>query len=328
MIMKNIYQCIPFMFLLASFIGGCKDDVVTVNTNPPTADFSANKVKIFQGEGVTFTDLSKDYPTTWMWNFGTSINDTLSTQNPLKTYSRVGTYSMSLKVANSYGIDSIMKTNYIQVDTLILGTAGTVKDIDGISYTTISIGTQVWMAQNLKVTKFKDGTPIPLVETDSIWGALADNNDAVAYCYHKNLKTSTYGALYTYAAAIKAAPAGWHLPTDAEWKQLEMYIGMTQTEADKTGARGIDEGLKLKASAGWTSNNGTVNFGFLALPGAYRYGSNGAFYPTGTDGYWWTSTENDGSSAYYRSLSYYFNTVTRDKLRGKSYGFSVRCVKD
>ncbi|WP_372776062.1 FISUMP domain-containing protein [Mangrovibacterium sp.] len=327
--MKKIYKYLPIMLLLASCIAGCdEDEGMSANENPPTAEFSANKIKIFQGESISFTDLSTDNPADFYWNFGTSDTDTSTTQNPTKRYTMVGNYSVSLKVVNSFGSDSLIKTNYIQVDTLLLGEAGTVTDIDGNSYKTITIGNQVWMAENLKVTHFPDGTEIPLIENDSIWGALADNDDSPAFSYYNNLSTGSYGALYTYAAAIKAAPEGWHLPTDEEWKQLEMYIGMSQEDADSEGWRGIDEGLKLKSSAGWSNMNGTVNFGFSALPGGYRYSTNGAFYPATYHGYWWTSTESDGSNAYFRALSYNTSKINRDNLRGKSFGFSVRCVKD
>lgn len=326
--MKNLFKYFPIVFLLAIVVAGCDDDEGnTINENPPTADFTANKTKIFQGESVTFTDLSANDPTTWMWNFG-SIDDTTSTKSPSKTFPKVGTFSISLTVTNSFGADSITITNYIEVDTLIMGTPGTLTDIDGNTYNTITIGSQEWMTENLRVTHFFDGTEIPLIENDSIWGALEDNNDATAFCFPNNDSNSEYGALYTYGAAIKACPEGWHLPSDQEWKQLEMYIGMTQDEAEKSGWRGIDEGLKLKSFAGWDRNNGTIDFGFTALPAGYRYSSNGAFYPEGTSAYFWSSSEGDAGNANYRFLSYNSNQINSDNVRGKSYGFSVRCIKD
>jgi uncharacterized protein (TIGR02145 family) len=326
--MKKTYKYLLFMFLLALIIAGCENENdITINENPPTADFSYNKTRIFQGEKVTFTDLSTNDPDSWMWNFGTT-DDTTSTQSPSKTFSHVGTYSVSLTVSNGYGADSITVSDCVVVDTLVMGTSGTVTDIDGNTYNTINIGTQEWMAENLKVSHYSDGTEITLIEDNSEWSLLADDDASAAYCYLDNESSSEYGALYTYGAAIRACPEGWHLPSDEEWKQLEMYIGLTQDAADSTGWRGIDEGLKLKSSAGWDKNNGTVDFGFNALPGAYRYSSTGGFYAEGSSAYFWTSTEGDSDNAYYRLLSCSYDQINRNNLRGKSYGFSVRCVKD
>jgi len=325
--MKNIFKYIPAIFLLAIFISGCDDNEDIVSEDLPVAAFSANKTKIFIGESITFTDLSSGNPTSLLWNFGT-IDDTTSTANPSKKFKTVGTYTITLAVSNDFGSDTLVKTDYIEVDSLILGESDTLIDIDGNIYNTIAIGDQIWMAENLKVTHFPDGTSIPLVENDSIWGSLEDNNDAFAYCYYDNISNGSYGALYTYAAAVKACPEGWHLPSDDEWKQLELYIGMYQADVDTTGWRGIDEGLKLKSSSGWAKNDGEVDFGFKALPGGYRYSTNGAFCSDTYLGYWWTSTESDDTNAYYRALSSNTDKINRDNLRGKSFGFSVRYVKD
>lgn len=96
------------------------------------------------------------------------------------------------------------------------------------------------------------------------------------------------------------APAGWHVPTDEEWKQLEMYLGMSQSDANDDGFRGTYEGNKLKATSGWNSGgNGTNSSGFSALPGGYRYG-NGSFYAVGNGGYLWSSSEFSSDNAWYR----------------------------
>ena len=112
-----------------------------------------------------------------------------------------------------------------------------------------------------------------------------------------------------------------------------MYLGMTQAQADATGWRGIDQGSKLAGSANlWTDGvlDQNANFGtsgFSALPGGNRYGSDGSFYSLGSYGYWWSSTEYDGSYAWCRYLSYYDAGVYRD-YRSKRTGFSVRCLRD
>lgn len=148
---------------------------------------------------------------------------------------------------------------------------GTVTDIDGNVYQTIKIGNQWWMAENLKVTHYRNGNAIPNVTSYFSWRDLSSG----AYCAYNNDNgnADAYGMIYNwYWYAVddsrNIAPIGWHVPTDEEWKELEMYLGLSQTEADDTGYRGTDEGDKLKATTGWYNNgNGTNESGFTALPG-------------------------------------------------------------
>jgi uncharacterized protein (TIGR02145 family) len=125
--------------------------------------------------------------------------------------------------------------------------AGTVTDIDGNVYQTVTIGTQVWMKENLKVTHYRNGEAIPNVTDGNVWGALTTG----AYCEYNNdvNNVATYGRLYiSYAVADNRniAPTGWHVPSDAEWKQLEMTLGMSQAQADSVGWHGAPVGGKLK----------------------------------------------------------------------------------
>ena len=173
---------------------------------------------------------------------------------------------------------------------------------DGQSYTTIIIGDQVWMSENLNYE-----TP------DSWW---YDNNTT---------NGDIYGRLYTWDAAITACPSGWHLPSDDEWKELEMYLGMSQVEADALGFRGLDQlvGAQMKSTTGWPNNgNGTNSSGFNGLPGGLYYqgfGFNNA-------GYFWTSTPT-GSYAWYRYLADVYDGVNRHNIP-KFYAYSVRCLMD
>jgi len=224
---------------------------------------------------------------------------------------------------------------------------GTVNDIDGNTYNYITIGTQVWMTENLRVTHYADGSeidvsrPAPAVYTDAEWGALGDNDTDKAYCFYSDNISSDYGALYTYAAATNGdsggttqgiCPNGWHLPRDAEWKELEKHIGLTNTEAAATGWRGTDVGGKLKemGTTHWNSPNtgGTNNSGFSTLPGGYRYGHNGVFENAGVYAWLWSATQGDASTAWYRLLLYNKAEVGRNDDRSKSTGISVRCIKD
>ncbi|MBN1211441.1 MAG: fibrobacter succinogenes major paralogous domain-containing protein [candidate division Zixibacteria bacterium] len=209
--------------------------------------------------------------------------------------------------------------------------SGTVTDIDGNVYQTVIIGDQEWMAENLKVTHYRNGDPIDHVTNSSTWSGLTSG----AYCEYNNdvNNVATYGRLYNWFAVDDSrniAPEGWHVPTDDEWKQLEMFLGMSQAEADDTDWRGTDEGGKLKETdtTHWASpNTGATNeSGFSGLPGGDRY-SEGGFGGMRLYAIFWSSTEYDSFNAWYRNLWFHYSEVFRS-IAGKPYGFSIRCVRD
>ena len=204
--------------------------------------------------------------------------------------------------------------------------SSTVTDIDGNVYNTVKIGTQTWMVENLKTTRFNDGTAIPNVTDASAWNALI----TPGYCWYDNNEANkaTYGALYNWYAVNtgKLPPAGWHVATDADWKNLEMALGMTQDQADATGNRGTDQGAQLKSTSGWSGGgNGTNSSGFSGFPNGYRVTV--GFLGLGGMGIWWTSTERTSTGAWDRIL-YSYNTLVDRNDNSKACGFSVRCVKD
>ncbi|OFX32082.1 MAG: hypothetical protein A2X08_17780 [Bacteroidetes bacterium GWA2_32_17] len=204
--------------------------------------------------------------------------------------------------------------------TTLQESVNTVTDIDGNVYNTITIGTQVWMAENLKTTKYRDGTTIPNVTDNTAWSNLTTG----AYCDNSNLSSNsdTYGKLYNWYAVADVhniCPTGWHMPTDAEWSVLTTYLGGESVAGGK---------LKETGTTHWESpNTGATNeTGFTALPGGYRY-DNGSFYNVGNYGLWWSSTESNISNAWFRDAYYLYNNVNRLNISKKD-GFSVRCVKD
>ena len=221
-------------------------------------------------------------------------------------------------------------------------------DFDGNTYPTVKIGAQTWMAENLKTTHFSTGVEIPLVESALDWDNLSYTDKA--YCFYDNsaANASVYGALYTWPAAMNGAasseenpsfvqgacPCGWHLPSDNEWMDLEMFLGMSYEEAYGLGWRGTDEGDKLKANRGWFEDgNGTNSSGFSALPGGSRM--NELFRSLGETSYFWSTTEyfNITYLAFNRSLSYLYSQIgffSASHYYGypKNHGFSVRCVKN
>lgn len=207
-----------------------------------------------------------------------------------------------------------------------------ITDIDGNKYSTVTIGSQVWLVENLKATRYNDGKAIPLVTENNAWGALS----TPAYCWYDNDEGShknTYGALYNWYAVEtgKLCPDGWHVPSDLEWKQMEMHLGMSQAEADDTGFRGTNEGGKLKetGTAHWESpNEGATNeSGFTALPGGSRVYNGVVFEDFERGGNYWCHTEYDPNLAWRRYIYYDYTDICRD-AQNKKYGFSVRCVKD
>jgi len=204
-----------------------------------------------------------------------------------------------------------------------------VVDIDGNIYTTVTIGTQVWMASNLKTTKYNDGTTIPNVKDNGTWGSATTG----AWCdYGDNSSNSTtYGKLYNWYAvdnneATKVAsnggknicPAGWHVPTDADWTTLTDYLGGFSVAGDK---------LKETGTSHWISNTAATNSsGFTALPGGYRKYDGWGFESLGTEGRWWsTSLDLDDATLLY--MSSYGSSVGMF-FCDRKFGFSVRCIKD
>ena len=191
-------------------------------------------------------------------------------------------------------------------------------DIDGNTYTSIIINGQEWMQQNLAVSKYKNGDPIPTGLGNSTWYSTTSGAYAI---YNSDPANNTlYGKLYNWYAVSDSrgiCPAGWHIPSDEEWTALETNLGGSSVAGDK-----------MKTTAVWNSPNAgaTNESGFSGLPGGYRdFG--GAYYNIAFFGDWWSSTEFDSLNAWNRSLGYNYSLVFRN-LNGKRFGMSVRCVRD
>jgi len=197
---------------------------------------------------------------------------------------------------------------------------GIVKDFDRNLYTTIKIGDQVWMGENLKTTYYNDGEEIPFVTGTTTWSNLTTHG----YCWYNNdaaTYKATYGALYNWYTVNtgKLCPTGWHVPSDAEWTTLTDYLGGTSVAGGK---------LKEGGAAHWTSpNTGATNeYGFTALPGGLRNGS-GTFVYIGSYGFWWSATETPATNAWNRAVSYTSSNVDVN-IHAQKTGLSVRCLKD
>jgi len=195
-------------------------------------------------------------------------------------------------------------------------------DGDGNVYDTVVIGTQVWLKENLKTTRYRDGTPIPLVTDNDKWASMTTG----AYCWYNNNPgyKENYGALYNWYAAGYACPVGWHVPTKEEWETLINYVG--------------NDAGKLKEPRFWSCPSGYVmdcqgnnESGFSARPGSRR-AADGTFNYIGHLAVWWSTTSYllpDG-----RTTTYYVVSFTSTDLSiyttycEKNAGFSVRCIKN
>lgn len=196
-------------------------------------------------------------------------------------------------------------------------TSGTVTDADGNVYHTVTIGTQTWLVENLKTTKYNDGVTIPNVTDNTTWSNLTTG----AYCNYNNdaANGTNFGRLYNWHTVNtgKLAPKGWHIPTDIEWTTLCDYLGGNDVA-----------GGKMKSATGWGSEIGTTNSsGFSALPSGGII--NAKFSNINVKCYFWSTTENIDSDVWYRTLISEQLGIYRNISYGsKNNGFAVRCIKN
>ncbi|MFC1784824.1 FISUMP domain-containing protein [Candidatus Neomarinimicrobiota bacterium] len=335
--MNKILLLIAYTFL--AFNVSCKKDPTSSNNTAPIASFVINPTSgtagtVFEFDASRCTDNedgASALEVRWNWNNDDMWDTDYSTiKTATHQYSTVGTHTIELEVKDSKGLTNTI-TNEI---TVYIQYAGTFSDVDGNIYNTIQIGNQLWMAENLKVTNYSNSELIPNVTGSTEWINLSTG----AYCSYDNNDSNidTYGLLYNWYAVEDSrslAPAGWHIPTDAEWKQLEMYLGMSQEEADAVGHRGMDEGGKLKEggtthfySPNWRATNST---GFSAIPGGGRVieADGVAFNGVGYGANIWSSTAYSSGGAWTRLLGSNRSSIYRSN-HVKQAGLSVRCIKD
>ena len=214
------------------------------------------------------------------------------------------------------------KLAQLQDDITLL--QGGVKDLDGNVYNAVTIGNQVWMGENLKVTKYNDGTPITLVADTSAWASLS-NSESEAYCYYDNDlgNVLSLGLLYNWYAVSSTTnggrsvcPVGWHVPNYFEWETLSNFLG------EPTSA------TQLKTISGWVNNgNGTDDYGFSAVPAGLIY-PDGAFnMSVGVATMFWTSTNINSNEAWRYNL-YEYRANTRRFQQDKNTGGSIRCLQN
>lgn len=243
----------------------------------------------------------------------------------------------SLSGGNNYAIKISNVNNSSICDTSdYFEIFGKISDIEGNKYRIVKIGNQWWMRENLRSTRYADNYQIPVITGNTNWNNLTTDDIGCCYFNDNTSYGSDYGVLYTWVTAMKGnyiektqgiCPTGWHIPSDAEWKDLEKYLGMSVANADATGWRGNDEGNVLKETGivHWTSSNGTNLKGFTAMGSGYRTDagvSNGLkIYAS-----YWVSNYS-GFNAWCRQLHNDVGTINRNLVTWLN-GYSVRCVKD
>ncbi len=312
--------------------------------NPISAEFAvykdgnitSNPITIFVGDSVQFvneslTTITQNY---YKWTFEGGTPNIVgglfgsgsipgNTPPPIFYYTP-GTYQVKLEMESRAGDntprDTRVREGFITVvDPSVSGGCGgvtTVSDIDGYTYNVIQIGGQCWMKENLRTTKYKDGSPIPTYLSNSEWydatyGAYAVYDNDPVYSY-------TFGEFYNYYAVATGnlCPDGWHIPTKSEWDALLTAIG------------GESAAGALKATTTWDApNTGATNSsGFTALGSGFRV-LDGSFYGLGLEGHFWSSTETADGGAFHLILS---STQAEGYIEGypKNNGFSCRCIKD
>ena len=226
------------------------------------------------------------------------------------------TYHFRIETVNWWG------TSWSDDRTFTTPAASTITDYDGNQYHQIGIGTQVWLKENLKVTHYSNGDAITHADSSVVWAGIVTG----LYCVYNDEPSiaSTYGNLYNWYAVTDSrnlCPLGWHVPTDSEWELFGTFLGGDYVAGGKMKEAGSNHWTGLNAGADNSS-------GFTALPGGRRLDSSPAYGNFGTDGFWWSSSENDATTSWSRDIYTTNAILIRTNMYNKSWGQSVRCLKN
>lgn len=295
---------ITFDFLNSSVVPAASAFNVNVNSAIITitmVQISDNKVYLTLANAIKYGDI-------------VAVSYIKPATNPLQTNEGAQAESFSDKQVTNNVKESVPPINFNSALTY-----GTVSDIDGNSYKTIKIGTQVWMAENLKVTKYNDGTPVHLVNNSVDWSTLTTE----AYCWYDDNPSkyrNVYGALYNWDAVTtgKLCMTGWHVPTATEFMTLGSYLGGNYPfDATKLREAGTDH---------WEQYPGTNETGFTVLPGGYR-SNTGVFSNIRWTCYFFTTSSDPYNSSLKIQITISIYSMTQITCN-KNDGYSVRCLKD
>ncbi|HLN73932.1 MAG TPA: FISUMP domain-containing protein [Prolixibacteraceae bacterium] len=327
--------------VLITFASGCKKDenhplIITEEA------FNIGSVTAISGGTIEWEDALAITGRGICWN--TEVNPTIEDH---KTSNGKGTGNFTntltgLLPNTSYFIRSyVIKNGRVLYGNLVsFKTNDLITDIDGNTYNTITIGNQEWMAENLRTTRFANGDPIATT-TPATLPIMYYTDPVYQWAYDGLEKNATkYGRLYTWYAVMdrrRLCPDGWHIPSDAEWTELENYLISNRYNYDGTNSRN-KVALALASTKGWSycessgspGNNSYADnrdkTGFTALPAGYR-NHEGKFIDLGNSSCFWSSSEAFTYNAYYR----YIRSTNKEFVRSSYYEFcavSVRCIKD
>jgi uncharacterized protein (TIGR02145 family) len=321
--MKNLIKLIGLgLLVLSGILHSCEKEVPTVTTSEVT-NITATSATC--GGTIIDEGTGRFRVRGICWSKGitpTIADDIISAAGPTVTF----TYNMSdLDAGTTYYVRAYATNNAGTGYGMAMPFTTLLLDVEGNTYKTVTIGTQDWMAENLKTTKYRNGD---LIGTTTPAGFDIYNEITPkyqwAYAGSENY-VATYGRLYTWYAVTDSrnvCPTGWHVPTASEWTVLVTFVGGWETAGGK---------LKETGTAHWQSpNTGATNeTGFTALPSGRRDYAND-FDDLGSDGYWWSSTSSSTEgSGVGRTINYYVSSIYVDEVSSRKHsGYSVRCVKD
>lgn len=311
-----------------------QDTVVISGPVPPHNSIGISEVFLFESnytgvENRLYANAccGRSHVHEYQYNWGDGAVDVWTDSRGRHIYQTPGTYQIYVKARCTQDLSLVTDWTFVG-EVSVEDSEGTMTDQDGKEYKTVRIGDQIWMAENLSVTHFRNGDEIEWVTGDTAWTEL----NSAAYCFYSNEeeKRETYGNLYNWYAVNDLrglGPEGWVVPTDEDFKVLERALGMSYAESNKTIWRGTDEGHKLKSDWGWHGGqNGSNSSKFNALPAGYRDSGAGFFNAKGYHTYFWTATADGTENAWLRFLYHSTMMVGRDDYGQKS-GFSVRLKK-
>ncbi len=328
---KLWFSVLIILIIILQFIIGCKKEhnlLVTKDNIPMVTTQPATFVQL--SSGILNGTVNANYLSAIVtFEYGTTIsyNSTATAvQSPVtgNINSYVSAYITGLTVNTTYHFRVVAEnlSGISYGNDMVFTTLNKVADSDSNIYNTVAIGSQIWMAENLKTTKYQEGSEIPNVTDNTTWSNLTSG----AFCWYDN-DSATYkitnGALYNYYAVTDSrnlCPAGWHIPDNGEWNILETYLGGSGMAGGK---------MKEAGAFHWASpNTGADNTsGFSGLPGGYR-SVNGIFLDSGYYGFWWSSTEYSASGAWVLYLGYDKLYTYKGYDVSKTIGFSVRCIRN
>ncbi|MBU0713667.1 VCBS repeat-containing protein, partial [bacterium] len=313
----------------AGFMGSkwAAEQVFTINYTPPSAPqnltaFPGNQQITLRWDANTEPDLAKYRIYRNTSSPATTLIDSVVGTPPDTVYIDAGLVNGQIYYYRITAVDNAGNESEFSDEVFATPVeTGTVTDIDGNVYRTVKIGDQWWMAENLKVTHYRNGDPIPNITDNTQWSNLSTG----AYCEYDNnpANIETYGRLYNWYAADDSrniAPEGWHVPSDAEWQTLVDYLGGSSVAGGK---------MKETGTEYWNSpNTGATNEScFSALPGGYRTNL-GIYEILGSYAGFWSSTEATELSSHIRYLFDSNSEVYRGTGYDNQGAFSVRCVRD